>query len=354
MHDPMNLASPKPTICIRTANRPQMLRRLLESIAKYEPDLLSHPIEVNDGSHSPELTQATRDVCAEFGFDEHRSVTHVNAMTLAHANFSRSLFQCGPGQLKAGYNMWQIMQRHQGQEIILLDDDWVWPLVGRHIGKLSNFDSGDWAADAYVLGDGVPMVTDGDASLSGLIQYAKTHRCNTLQLCTYGHGICNDYSWLPTMQRMGKVIGGPATATTIHYILERSRILSRGFFTPAWIGKVPHVNPIPPSSADDDTIMLAHNDFGPCLWSNVAIGHLRNEPKDFTKRIVTDFEVLHLVSGLFHEHDEVRELNVHHCADLLEEGKRAPFKGSVPELTNYINLILKAESPPIFKYEENV
>lgn len=351
MHDPMNLASPKPTICIRTANRPEMLRRLLESIAKYEPELLSHPIEVNDGSFDPSMQAQNRGVCESYALN--CVMRYVSANALPHAMFVRKTFMCGTGQLKGGYNLWQIMQRHQGQEIILLDDDWVWPLVGRH-AEHQPIMRDSWSADAYVLGDGIPMHAPGDDTLTNLIGFAKAANCNTLQLCTYGHGICNDYSWLPVMRRMGKVVGDPAIATTIHYILERSRILSRGFFTPAWIGKVPHVNVIPPASADDDTIMLAYNDFGPCLWSSVAIGHLRAEPKDFTKRVVTDYEVIHLVMGLFHGHEEVRESHVLQCGDILGEAKRALHSFSVHDLTTYINWVLKADTPPEFRYEENV
>lgn len=336
LHDPLKLTA-GPKVCIRTCDRPVLLDRLLRSIM-WEPWMRKLEIEVSDGSHTAEGQRETKHACAT------RGATYVNAMELPHAAFYWQTYRgC---KLGGGYNLWQIMERHRGREIILLDDDWVFPL-SRSIGGTATI--GSMVADRYIFSSEVHGRPDSVNNLPDVIQQAKDSGCNTVQVCTTGHGVCNDYSWVPEMQRLGLVGGDPRASEFIRYKLNHPRILLSGFMTPIWIGCVPHVKPLPPNSADDDTIMLQHNDFGRCLWSDSVIAHLRDKPKDFTRRVVTDYEIIYMVMQWFNEHQSVSSRSVELCTQVIADAKRAHsdyYRSD--ELCTYINLFLKSSSPPQF------
>lgn len=355
-------------VCIRTCDRPALLKRLLDSIMEWEPWLLEHPIEVSDGSHDPELRTSNEIVVTEFGRSTAPNpidITIFNIFDLPHAAHAMEFFGCDTTELRGAFNVWQIYNRHKGQEIVLLDDDCFFPLA-RLAGGINHEPvfSENWKADAYLFYGGpgakTPLNVCFKNGLQHEIRLAYAAGCNTLQLSTRGHGTCDDYSWLDVVPDL--IRGDPATSTEIYYHLATPRILRMGFFTPTWIGAVPEVPILPPATRSDDTVAALVSKFGQCLWSPMTINHLRPEPKPFDRRMVSDAELVNLTLML---HGHKAEIGYHAIETVeralwsakLSNGKQFPERPddkTMGVMCDWINKVAlkKPADRPMFHYEE--
>lgn len=357
-------------VCIRTCDRPALLERLLLSIREWEPWLLQYEVEVSDGSHEIESRRANSDVIRSFVMSSEAEVkiTWQNIFMLPHAPHCMEFFVCPKSDLRGAFSAWQIYNRHRGQEIVLLDDDMVFPLA-RIAGGAEHapVPSENWRSDGYIFsgapGSRIPLLSCFRNRLEFEIDQARLHDCNTLQLCTRGHGTCDDYSWIDVVPDL--IRGDPANSTEIYYHLAAPRLLRMGFFTPTWVGKVPEVPVLPPATRNDDTIAAMVSRFGPCLWSTMTIDHRRPEPKSFMRRMVSDAELLNLTLMLHGHKTAVDRESVASVANALWWSKTLgtdeygdeiePFDlDNIVRLADWINKVAlkKPADRPVFNYEE--